>query len=264
MIKRAIMKQEEYNVKMIESFESFISEEYQPISKLYWLTNPEILGMIINYCKKKSFKNILEIGPGTIPFPLATKFIGCNENIDNYQNIDIDVDSIPYEDNFFDFTYARHVLEDIQSPDMVFKSVLKVSKNGYFETPSPLVELSRGVDGIKESEFFIGYQHHRYIVCSDLENNKIYFLPKYGFLENLLNFRKDIHSKINEILNNYPVYWNTYFLWNKDNPPEVIMLKNGVNINPNNLFNEYIMYINLFLSLSIKSTNYFLQSIQNL
>ena len=56
MIKRAIMKQEDYNVKMIESFESFISEGYQPISKLYWLTNPEILGMIINYCKKNHLR----------------------------------------------------------------------------------------------------------------------------------------------------------------------------------------------------------------
>jgi len=260
MIKRRPVPQEEYNIKMIESFETYVPIEFQHITNLYWHPNPMIQNMMVNYCKENSFKNILEIGPGKKPFPLATKFIGFNESVDNYDNIDIDKDAIPCEDNFFDFAYARHLLEDIQSPDKAFESIMKVSKYGYFETPSPLVELSRGIDYEGESEFFLGFKHHRYIVCSDLENNTIFFLPKYGFLENILNFGEDIRSKINEILNNYPIYWNTYFFWDKANPPKVIMLKNGVNLNPDTLFQEYANLIGLFLSLSIKSTNYFINN----
>ena len=44
---------------------------------------------------------------------MATDFIGSNETIKNYIDIDIDKDKILYDDNSFDFIYCRHVLEDI-------------------------------------------------------------------------------------------------------------------------------------------------------
>lgn len=48
--------------------------------------------------------------------------------------------------------------------------------------PSPLVELTKGVDGnIRFSNHYIGYVHHRYIVWSDLEENTIYFFPNMDF-----------------------------------------------------------------------------------
>jgi ubiquinone/menaquinone biosynthesis C-methylase UbiE len=92
---------------------------------------------IEKFCKQHNFKNILEIGPGTQPFSLANNTIGCNEKINNYIELDIDIYSLPYTDNSIDFVYSRHTLEDIQNPDFVMREILRISNSGYIETPYP-------------------------------------------------------------------------------------------------------------------------------
>jgi len=221
----------------------------------HWTPINEITDKLVNYCKTYDYTNVLEIGPGSVPFPLSTKTIGINENIKDYIEIDIDNTKFPFENNSFDFVYSRHVLEDIQNPDFAMNEIIRITKlGGYIETPSPLIEITKGVDGLGCSNMYSGYIHHRYIIWSDILKNEIYFLPKYSciidnFLE--LNFDKDI----NELYDN-PYYWNNYFIW-KDRKPKIIMYKNGVNFGLNgNMINDYIKLINEAVNTSIRNTNF--------
>lgn len=71
-------------------------------------------------------------------------------------------DPYPFPDKFFDFSICSHVLEDIRDPVFVCSELMRVSKAGYIETPSRLVEQTMGV----ESETYPGYCHHRWLVES--------------------------------------------------------------------------------------------------
>ncbi len=146
----------------------------------FWKPNDNVNESIKKYCNSNAFSNILEIGPGDCHFPLATKFIGYNETIKDYINIDIDVEKLPFEDKSIDFIYSRHTLEDIQNPDFAMKEIIRVANSGYIETPSPMVEITKGVDFSSISTNYSGYIHHRYIVWSNIEKCEIHFLPKYN------------------------------------------------------------------------------------
>ncbi len=150
------------------------------IKNFYWSPIINVINVVEDYCKKHNYKDILEIGPGIIPFSLATKVIGCNERIKNYIDLDIDINKLPFDDKSLDFTYSRHTLEDIQNPDFAMNEIIRVSKSGFIETPSPLIEITKGVDIFPETNSYAGYCHHRYIVWSDIEKCEIHFLAKYN------------------------------------------------------------------------------------
>lgn len=232
------------------------------IKNFYWAPLDSAISGIENFCKKNNFKNILEIGPGNVHFPLATSFIGFNENVKNCINLDIDVEQFPFNDKSVDFTYSRHTLEDIQNPDFCMKEIIRVSKSGYIETPSPLIEITKGVDATSKSETYAGYIHHRYIIWSDIFNKVIYFLPKYSsiidaYIENIKE-RPDLFK----LLEN-PFYWNNYFLWENGVTPKVVMYKNGINFNiqkNSNIIDDYINLITEGINTSISNTNYFINT----
>lgn len=238
------------------------------ITNWYWSPNISISNIIYNFCSnncKYHNNRVLEIGPGKTPFPLATDFIGCNESITNYIDIDIDKDRFPFDDQTFDFIYCRHVLEDIQNPDFAFNEILRVSKSkGYIETPSPLIEITKNIDAPEMSKLYCGYAHHRYIVWSSIEKNEIYFLPKYScILDNILEFNNETKNFIYRIINNYPVYWNNYFIYDINNKPKIIMYKNGVNFNntkDGNMIIEYISLVSRAVNEYIENTNYFISN----
>ena len=142
------------------------------------------------------------------------------------------------------------------------KEIFRVSKyGGYIETPSPLIEITKDVDGIPISNLYCGYIHHRYIVWSSIEKNEIYFLPKYScILDNIIKNEND--TKIFHLINKYPVYWNNYFIFNNIQKPTIIMYKNGVNFNikGNTMVDDYLLIINRAVSESISNTNYFIKN----
>ena len=79
-----------------------------------------------------------------------------------------------------DFVYSRHTLEDIQNPDFCMNEIIRISKSGYIETPSPLIETAKGIDAPDKRMNYAGYIHHRYIIWSNIEKCEIYILPKYN------------------------------------------------------------------------------------
>ena len=90
----------------------------------------------------------------------------------------------PFEDNFFDFSICSHTLEDIRDPLYVCSELIRVSKRGYIEVPSRLIETCRGV----ESDSIVGLSHHRWLV--DIHNKHIQFTMKYHIIHGdiLLSF----------------------------------------------------------------------------
>lgn len=66
----------------------------------------------------------------------------------------------PFADGYFDYAICSHVLEDVRDPIFVASEIARIAKRGYIETPSRLVEQTRGV----ESDAYCGYYHHRWYV----------------------------------------------------------------------------------------------------
>ena len=250
------------NIILITEDKSYLNDTSNKcVEKFYWYPNAIVNNMVKDYCVKNNLtEKVLEIGPGVVPFFLSTDFIGCNEKIKNYIDIDIDKDVFTYQDKIFDFIYCRHVLEDIQNPDFALKEIMRVSKGAvYIETPSPLIETMKNIDANELSYKYCGYIHHRYIVWSSIKRNEIYFLPKYSCI--LDHYLQMEDYKAYNIVNNYPVYWNNYFIFNAENPPKVIMYKNGVNFNiackGKMMCEEYIDLVKKAINESIENTNYF-------
>jgi len=94
----------------------------------YWAPINGIYDKLQEYCIKNNYHRIVEIGPGTIQFPLATEFIGYSETIPNYINIDIDDTKLPYVDKEIDFIYCRHTMEDILNPVFAIKEMIRCCK----------------------------------------------------------------------------------------------------------------------------------------
>lgn len=224
------------------------------MEKVFWKPNGEIIEMLVDFCQKNNYTKILENGPGSTPFPLSTHFIDVDPKLKNTISIDIDFDKIPFDDEYFDFCYARHIFEDIQNPQHAFSETIRICKNGYIETPSPLIECIKMVDGLsRENNInYSGYIHHRYIVWSDIETNTLYFLPKYPILE-YLEFDPEFYKYMLEMAKE-KFYWNNYYLWvEKKQQPKIFVYRNGVNFN---IINDYKDLVMTAIKKSIESTKF--------
>jgi hypothetical protein len=222
------------------------------VKNKHWSPIKDVSDCLVKYCKNNNYSNVLEIGPGLTPFPLSNKFIGFNENVDSYISVDIDDEKLPFYNKEIDFIYSRHTLEDIQNPNFAMKEIIRCCKSGYIETPSPIIEMTKGVDG-GNSDLYCGYIHHRYIIWSDIKKCEIYFLPKYSsILDNYVNLIKPIEYY--NLINNNPLYWNNYFIW-KDKEPKIINYKNGINFHLN--VDNYIKLLNESLNTYMENTDYF-------
>ena len=47
---------------------------------------------------------------------------------------------LPFEDNEFDFSFCSHILEHVTDPVKFLSEVTRISKSGYIEVPSPLID----------------------------------------------------------------------------------------------------------------------------
>jgi SAM-dependent methyltransferase len=99
-------------------------------------------------------EKVLDIGSGHLPFPLATHL--SDVTIENhtygragrpFKHIagkpvhEFDIESIPFADREFDFTYCSHVLEHTQDPAKACEEIMRVSRRGYIETPTAAKDL---------------------------------------------------------------------------------------------------------------------------
>jgi len=165
---------------------------------------------VTKYVASKANGKVLELGPGQVPFEKATHFCGHSEveksRFENYSMCDFSSQVFPYKDKEFDFVYARHVVEDLYNPKHFLKECKRIAKAGYFETPSPLVETSKYIEGDKSEHK--GYHHHFSYVWSKFK--EINLLHKYPISEYV-----DVKLNSNQFLDD-KFMWNNYFLWQDD------------------------------------------------
>jgi hypothetical protein len=142
----------------------------------------------------KDGAKVLEIGPGHVPFSKATHFCGWTleekSKLQNYKVANVSVDVLPYSNKEFDFVYCRHVIEDLWNPSHCLNEISRVAKEGWIETPSPLCEMTKNVDGSESvTTPWRGYAHHRYMVWND--NDVLKILPKFPMVDYYTNFNQE-------------------------------------------------------------------------
>lgn len=169
----------------------------------FWAPLPAVIDWV-SACISSGAR-VLEIGPGLTRFPRATHFVDWAPG-ENVVSCDLNRDDLPFADREFDFVYCRHVLEDLYDPFHVCEEMSRVARAGYVETPSPLAEVCRGIDG--GSPPWRGYQHHRYFVWDDA--GVLHFMSKYPLIEHVA-FGGE--ASMEAALRAQPMLWNTYFMW---------------------------------------------------
>lgn len=131
------------------------------------------------YRRLPSSARVVDVGGGGAPFPRADYVldlgsyenrarlgrldIGCPERFSRETWIRTDVcarEPWPFENKFFDYAICSHLLEDVRDPVWVCSELSRVARAGYIETPSRIVEQSRGV----EHPVYAGFYHHRWLV----------------------------------------------------------------------------------------------------
>lgn len=117
----------------------------------------------------------------------------------------------PFNDNFFDFSICSHTLEDIRDPLYVCSELIRVSKRGYIEVPSRLIESCRGL----ESDALVGLSHHRWLV--DITDNHVEFLMKYHMIhqEFQLSFPPSFAKKISPDETIAFLFWDEEFYFHE-------------------------------------------------
>lgn len=168
----------------------------------HWGPRPSILKYLDSIIPAGA--RVLEIGPGDTHFARATHFVDRVPRLKPCSTVNVTDEPLPFADKFFDFIYCRHVVEDLYNPFLLLREMNRVGKAGYIETPSPVVELTRGVDGGRAEHR--GYIHHRWIVWTAYST--LCLVEKATIVEqmNFHNFTVDLEED--------PFLWNTYLLWN--------------------------------------------------
>jgi hypothetical protein len=94
---------------------------------------------------------VLEVGPGFIPHKAATHFVDAypSQNLLSYAQengitvtqVDTSRDPLPFPDDYFDFLYTSHCLEDLHEPTFAFREVCSLSLSRHLSL-SPSLSLA--------------------------------------------------------------------------------------------------------------------------
>lgn len=173
----------------------------------HWHPDPEVLSWLCDGIP--SGARVLEIGPGTVCFQRADTFVDFVDVTtvprEKLVKCDIARDRLPFADKEFDFVYCRHMLEDMYDPFLICEEMSRVAKAGYIETPSPVAELCRCVDG--DGPPYRGYHHHRFFVWE--HDGALTFMSKYPLVEYIKCADEDLAATLRQ----GSKYWNTHYLW---------------------------------------------------
>lgn len=165
----------------------------------HWKLIPEVLESVTALCESLNPKLVLDIGGGDrgVRFGPAHHTVGWEGDI----KLDLSCDRLPFEDGSVNFVYCRHTIEDLAQPKHLLSEIKRIALNGYIETPSPMAELTRGVDAYGTH---LGYLHHRWVCWTEQE--RLMVLAKYPIIERLPV--PDSWERLSE-----PHNWNTYHVF---------------------------------------------------
>lgn len=109
---------------------------------------------VFDYLESNPNLSVVDLGCGSAgSCPYADVLVDRNDWSENFKDKEFIVHNLndtplPFEDNQFDFSFASHILEHIKEPVEFLKEVVRISRSGYIEVPSPLIDnLVSGDDG---------------------------------------------------------------------------------------------------------------------
>lgn len=184
-----------------------MTDRITEVDKHYWGPIPPLLNWLSEQIPTAA--RVLDVGAGYCPFPRANVLVDIvepqNKRSDQeFIRCAVGEERIPFPDKHFEFVVCRHMLEDMADPFAAIREIERVAHSGYIETPSPIAEMCRGVDG--GSPPWRGYNHHRFVVWT--HQGELRFVSKYPLVEYLPEM------EVAHLLRQDAIYWNTYFLWN--------------------------------------------------
>lgn len=183
-----------------------MSDQITTTDRHYCPSRPEIVRWLMKIIPANA--KVLEVGPGHDPFRRADAFVDfvpVDVPADSFHKCDLATEKLPFADKQFDFVVCKHTLEDMYDPFPLCAEMERVAKAGYVETPSPVAELCRGVDGLTAPKYR-GYHHHRFVVWQT--HDELRFVTKYPFVEYMGFGEENLAERLRQ-----PKYWNTYHLW---------------------------------------------------
>lgn len=115
----------------------------------------------------------------------------------------------PFKDKQFDFSICSQTLEDVRDPIGVCAELIRVSKAGYIEFPSRLMESCRGWD----RNDMVGLSHHRWLI--EVRDNHVIFTPKYHLIhtDSCLSFPPWYPDTLSEEEKNTCLFWQDQFTY---------------------------------------------------
>ena len=169
-------------------------------------------------------------------FPPATTFVahlgdqsteGEQERITH--NLDLDVDGLPLANNSFDFVYCRHLMQTLHNPVGAFREMARLSRRGYIETPSPLIE---SLEQDHVSGGLAGHPLHRFVFWTDAASNTLYVLPKFPIIDTMPRTQVQVRQWV-QISQDHPQFFNNYYQWDVDAGlmPRIVMLRHPADFN---------------------------------
>jgi SAM-dependent methyltransferase len=123
----------------------------------------------------------------------------------NFIQHDLNSYPYPFEDKEFDFCWASHILEHIKDPVAFVKEVARISKSGYIEVPTPLIDNLVSGDDVHEKN------GHVWWVFYDDVKSKIIIRPR----------RHIVHKTVDipELNRMYPFFRESFVIelqWSDD------------------------------------------------
>jgi hypothetical protein len=126
---------------------------------------------------------ILDIGSGNNPLDIATHLVDMKPNDNDERGGDLEIgnrtfkqgslENIPYEDQYFDFVHAAHILEHTSDPHKAIAELTRVAPMGYVETPAAVIE-----HGLNYSTDKVGWDFHHWFVWRFPDSPRLYIQPK--------------------------------------------------------------------------------------
>jgi len=139
--------------------------------------------------------NVVDLGCGAKSgCEYADVLVDHDDHTDNYPNkkfVKHELNSYPYpfKDKEFDYCFASHILEHIHEPVKFLNEIVRISKRGYIEVPSPLFDnLVSSFDpreefghkwwiSFSDAKFTLQFRHRQNILHNTIdipECNKLY------------------------------------------------------------------------------------------
>ena len=137
---------------------------------------------LIEILKNKPW-TVVDLGCGTAgACPRADVLVDRNDHSSKFPNKkfvvhDINNLPLPFADNEFDFCWASHILEHVREPIRFIKEIERISKRGYIEIPTPLI------DNLVSGDDRNNPHGHKWWVYVDDINEKIILRPRRHLIE---------------------------------------------------------------------------------